>query len=234
VWCGVVWCGVVETLIRLLGHTPAVAYVGGCLQTVTIESQREEVSQAIMDLTDWLYDEGEDAELAEYLERHRQLEELVEPIFHRLEEAEAREELVKSTFESLDSLDGIMAQWAKEKPQVRHVPCTHAHTRTVHPATGTPYTAPHRAISLFHLPSPTPPRQPCIQFCLASAERPAVTRFRVAAWCTFCGLGIVIGSITPFQSFIRNTSRFDVRGGRPYRLLPSLSSVVWALGAHDL
>ena len=86
---------------------------------MTVEEQVEAVNNMIYETSEWLYDDGEDASLEEYQARHREFEDLVEPIFHRLEEAEGRDELVTTVYTALADLTSLMDQWAVEKPQVR-------------------------------------------------------------------------------------------------------------------
>lgn len=85
---------------------------------VTIPVQVDQVNSDLSDTTEWLYDEGEDATFKEYKDRRRALEDLVDPIFFRLEEAAVRDEVVADAAQALSSVADIMKQWEVEKPQV--------------------------------------------------------------------------------------------------------------------
>ena len=119
------------------------------VQAVSKPEDLDEIRAQLMDVEDWLYDEGEEASGTEYKAKLRELGDLIDPIEFRAEEAELRPKAFDSARQFATGAVEILDKWATSRPWVRlstSLPAslqhTHAHhAHHTHPHTHTHFTA---------------------------------------------------------------------------------------------
>merc|ERR1711871_837047 len=88
------------------------------LSTVTTEEQRKAVVDMANELEEWLYDEGRNADLADYKAKHIGLQELSSPIIERLVEKELRPKAIDDARATMVKLEGKIDAWNETMPHI--------------------------------------------------------------------------------------------------------------------
>merc|ERR1711871_1289740 len=88
------------------------------LATVSTEEQRNAVVDMASQLEEWLYDDGRNAELADYKAKHLGLKEISNPILERLYEKDARPKAVEDVRATMVKLEGKIEAWNDTMPHI--------------------------------------------------------------------------------------------------------------------
>jgi hypoxia up-regulated 1 len=88
------------------------------LAKVSTEEQREKISTFCMELEDWLYEDGMNADVAGYKAKEGEIRSLAEPIFHRSRELTARPAAIVKAKEQLASVRKVAAGWSETMPHI--------------------------------------------------------------------------------------------------------------------
>jgi hypoxia up-regulated 1 len=89
------------------------------VEEVSSEEEREKIKTECMDAEDWLYSDGEQANLEDFTAKYHDLAKLFEPIEIRMFEKEERPEQVKKTFKKLEEYKATLKDWETKKPWVK-------------------------------------------------------------------------------------------------------------------
>jgi len=81
---------------------------------ISTEEQREELRKLAMDAEDWLFDEGDDADLATIQAKYDELATPAEKVWFRLKEMTARPEAVKAVTEKLVEIEEKFTKWVSD------------------------------------------------------------------------------------------------------------------------
>jgi len=81
---------------------------------ISTEEQREELSQLSRDAEDWLFDEGDTADLETIQAKYDELATPAEKVWFRLKESTARPEAVKALTEKLVEIEEKFTQWVAD------------------------------------------------------------------------------------------------------------------------
>ena len=88
------------------------------LATVSTEEQRTAVVEMANELEEWLYDDGRNADLADYKAKHLGLKEISNPILERLHEKDARPKAVEDVRATIVKLEGKIEAWNDTMPHI--------------------------------------------------------------------------------------------------------------------
>mmetsp|Transcript_33644 Transcript_33644/g.72751 ORF Transcript_33644/g.72751 Transcript_33644/m.72751 type:complete len:930 (+) Transcript_33644:129-2918(+) len=89
------------------------------VEEVSSEAELESIRGKMMEGEDWLYEDGDNADLPTYLAKKAELEKLFEPVAVRLHEAQERPETVEKTFKKLNDYRTALKAWETKKPWVK-------------------------------------------------------------------------------------------------------------------
>lgn len=78
---------------------------------VTSEEQREALRQSAEDAEEWLFDEGYNADLKTFQEKHVELSAPAEKVFFRMTEMTARPKVIAELSTKLDKIEELMKKW---------------------------------------------------------------------------------------------------------------------------
>lgn len=78
---------------------------------VTSEEQREALRQSAEDAEEWLFDEGYNADLKTFQEKHAELTTPAEKVFFRVTELTARPKAIAELSTKLDKIEEVMKKW---------------------------------------------------------------------------------------------------------------------------
>jgi hypoxia up-regulated 1 len=85
---------------------------------ISTEEQREQLSKIAMEAEDWLFDEGDSAELETLTAKLEALTVPAEKVWFRLSELTARPAAVKELTERLNETEEKFKKWVENKPQI--------------------------------------------------------------------------------------------------------------------
>ena len=88
------------------------------LSAVSTEEQRQKVIDLGNEIEEWLYDEGRNADLADYADKRKSLDDAFDPIIFRFDEVGKRAKVAERARKLMDKVESKMGDWAETMPHI--------------------------------------------------------------------------------------------------------------------